>query len=161
MESRSTTTPKTRKETAASGSQSTGGTDANKFDAQLLNQIISALPNAPTNKRRQVELSKVLTRANVDSVAQAHAEQLAPHLPTTSAQQEISVTIGNPQFQQATDFFSYALQSGQLGTALRHFKLADNVVEAAESGGMSHQSIVPHYHMHFIRCPSICSTIDE
>ncbi|KAI6243980.1 Proteasomal ubiquitin receptor ADRM1 isoform X1 [Aphelenchoides fujianensis] len=107
-------TPKTRKEppTASTAAPS-------KFDTNMLSQIISGLP-AGANKR-SIQLSNVLTRSNVEEVVKANGELLTPHLPTTSDSEEIKHTIGNPQFQQAADFFSYALQSGQLGPALKHF----------------------------------------
>ena len=129
---------KARKESSAgaTGGSAEGG---NKFDAALLNQIISQLPatsaGGGSSKRQTVELCKILSRINVDAEAKAHADELAPHLPTTSKEKEINYTIGSPQFQQAVDFFGYALQSGQLGEALRHFKLAENVVKAADKGG--------------------------
>ncbi|KAI6205520.1 Proteasomal ubiquitin receptor ADRM1-like protein [Aphelenchoides besseyi] len=123
-------TPKTRKETSGTGNA------ANKFDANMLNQIISSLPSSASSpsSKRAVDLSKVLTRANVENVVNANSQTLTPHLPSTSDGQELSHTIGSPQFQQAADFFSYALQSGQLGPALRQFNLPERVIKAADSG---------------------------
>jgi hypothetical protein len=100
-------TPKARKERAnpVSGKQ---------FDAAMLNQIISSLPSSSDSKKK-IELSKVLTRANVEETVKKNAEILKPHLPTTADDKEINHTIGSPQFQQAADFFGSALYSGQLG----------------------------------------------
>lgn len=132
-----TETPKTRKERP----EPTGNSNANagnKFDAAMLSQIISSLPTTSESSTKQprVELSKVLTRENVQEVVKSNAETLTPHLPDTSDTDEIKQTIGSPQFQQAADFFSSALSSGQLGPALSHFNLDEAVVKAADSGSI-------------------------
>jgi len=132
-------TPKIRKERAEPIGGG-GGIHGSKIDAAMLNQIISALPSTSTSesKKRNIELSKVLTRANVEETVKAKAEELSPHLPTTSEEKEINQTIGSPQFQQSADFFSSALYSGQLGEALGHFNLDKNVIEAANKGELVH-----------------------
>lgn len=127
-------TPKGRKERGESASAKPPS--SNKFDTNMLNQIISGLPSTSEGKKRGIELSKVLTRANVEEVVKANADALAPHLPTTSDPQEIVHTVGAPQFQQAADFFGVALKSGELGGALRHFNLNQNVIKAADKGGL-------------------------
>jgi len=133
-------TPKTRKERAeapaASIATPTSTAGGAKFDTAMLNQIISSLPSTSEGGKHQVELSKVLTRANVEDFVKANAETLSPHLPTTDEPQEINQTIGSPQFQQAADFFGSALSSRQLGPALRHFDLEENVIKAADSGDL-------------------------
>lgn len=132
-----TETPKTRKERAEPVG-SAASNSGNKFDAAMLSQIISSLPTTSEqpNKQHRVELSKVLTRANVGEVVASNSETLKPHLPVTSDDRELTQTIGSPQFQQAADFFSSALSSGQLGPALSHFNLGDNVIKAADTGDL-------------------------
>jgi 26S proteasome regulatory subunit N13 len=104
----------------------------------MLNQIISSLPSTSDGqpgRKRNIELSKVLTRANVDDVVKANSETLSPHLPPTGEPDELAKTVGSPQFQQAADFIGAALSSGQLGPALGHFNLDKKVTEAADKGG--------------------------
>jgi 26S proteasome regulatory subunit N13 len=131
-----TETPKIRKERpepTGNASSSSG----NKFDAAMLNKIISSLPTtSESTKQPRVELSKVLTRKNVEEVVKSNSETLTPHLPATNDEREINQTIGSPQFQQAADFFSSALNSGQLGPALSHFNLGENVIKAADTGDL-------------------------
>lgn len=104
----------------------------------MLNQIISSLPSTSegSTRKRQVDLSKVLTRANVGDVVKANADTLTPHLPPTGESDELAKTVSSPQFQQAADFFGAALNSGQLGPALSHFDLDKKVTAAADKGGI-------------------------
>lgn len=112
----------------------------------MLNQILSSLPSTSDNNsnKHAVQLSKVLTRANVGDTVKSNPEKLNPHLPETGEKNELSQTIGSPQFQQAADFFGAALSSGQLGSALSHFSLDKKVTQAADKGGK--QALYHRYH---------------
>jgi len=105
------------------------------FDALMLSNIIDSLPA----KRSAVELSSLLSRANVQQVVVENAERLAPHLPDQKDQegsQELAETVGSPQFQQAADFLGVALQSGEMAPALSHFGIREEAVKAAAGGDM-------------------------
>jgi hypothetical protein len=133
--------------------------------AQMLSQIISALPSGTAegeqqqqkNKRNIVELSTVLTRENTKEVSSRwvclqrsnssdltvvskYKDRLSPHVPDQAPHQdastELNQTVGNPQVQQAADFLGQALQLGQMGAALEHFQLDQPVVEAAKKGDL-------------------------
>ena len=45
-------------------------------------------------------------------------------------------TVQSPQFQQALNSFSHALQSGQLGPLIQQFGLPESCVTAANKGSM-------------------------
>ena len=71
----------------------------------------------------------ILRPLSTDPAVQA---QVQPHLPPTSEQLDSVLT--SPQFQQALDTFSGALQSGQLGSLMGQFGLGGSVVSAANAG---------------------------
>lgn len=59
---------------------------------------------------------------------------------TTTATKPLSEqflsTVQSPQFQQALNSFSHALQSGQLGPLVQQFGLPESCVVAANKGSM-------------------------
>lgn len=134
-----TTTSSDASSAAATTGSTTGG---GAINAQMLNNIISALPAGTSEKmkRQAVELSTVLNRGNTQEVVNKYKEQLVPHVPDQKPMQdantELAQTVGNPQFQQAADFIGQALQMGQLGPALEHFHLDKTVIEAANKGDL-------------------------
>ncbi|KAI6191561.1 Proteasomal ubiquitin receptor ADRM1-like protein [Aphelenchoides bicaudatus] len=138
--SESVETPMNRKERSEPVSSAAGS--SSKFDSAMLSQIISALPStsdgSTLKKQRQVELRKVLSRANIEDTVKANSDVLTPHLPPTGEPDELAKTISSPQFQQAADFFGSALSSGQLGPALTHFNLDKKVISAADKGDLLH-----------------------
>lgn len=109
-------------------------TSSNLFDAATLNNILTQMPSS--SKRSGVDLSRVLNRSNVEKDVKENADKLIPHLPSTSSEpeKELSKTLTTPQFKQAVDWFGSALQSGQLGDALRQFDFPENAVKAADTG---------------------------
>ncbi|XP_023231709.1 proteasomal ubiquitin receptor ADRM1-like isoform X1 [Centruroides sculpturatus] len=132
---------------------STATTESNPSHIQLsdLQNILSGL-NVPTSKEGSVhtsiDLSSALTAETLQPLFenQELMERLRSLLPTpleSSAGQESSVvgetlrsTIQSPQFQQALSMFSAALQSGQLGPLMQQFGMAQEVVDAANSGDL-------------------------
>lgn len=118
---------------------------AGKVNAQTLSQIIGSLPSGEGNsegdkKRSIIDMSTIITRNNTQQVVDKYKEQLIPHLPDQGDLQnvndELTQTVGNPQFQQSADFIGQALQMGQLGQALEHFHLNRPVIEAAIKGDL-------------------------
>ncbi|XP_067125525.1 proteasomal ubiquitin receptor ADRM1 isoform X1 [Centruroides vittatus] len=132
---------------------STTTTESNPSHIQLsdLQNILSGL-NVPTSKEGSVhtsiDLSSALTAETLQPLFenQELMERLRSLLPTpleSSTGQESSVvgetlrsTIQSPQFQQALSMFSAALQSGQLGPLMQQFGMAQEVVDAANSGDL-------------------------
>jgi len=53
----------------------------------------------------------------------------------SSVAEHLSATVQSPQFQQAINKFSMALQSGQLGPLLQQFGLSQACIDAANNGG--------------------------
>ncbi|XP_023231710.1 proteasomal ubiquitin receptor ADRM1-like isoform X2 [Centruroides sculpturatus] len=131
---------------------STATTESNPSHIQLsdLQNILSGL-NVPTSKEGSVHTSNLSSALTAETLQplfenQELMERLRSLLPTpleSSAGQESSVvgetlrsTIQSPQFQQALSMFSAALQSGQLGPLMQQFGMAQEVVDAANSGDL-------------------------
>lgn len=113
-----------------------------KFDPATLSEIINNLPSASSGQRRKpVDLSAALSRANIKDAVVANADRLTSLLPDQQPvkqdREELEATVSAPQFQQAVDFFGAAFQTGQLAPALQHFNLPESVVQAATQGGGS------------------------
>ncbi|KAH7728015.1 Adhesion regulating molecule conserved region family protein [Aphelenchoides avenae] len=112
-----------------------------KFDPATLSEIINNLPSASSGQRRKpVDLSAALSRANIKDAVVANADRLTSLLPdqppVKQDREELEATVSAPQFQQAVDFFGAAFQTGQLAPALQHFNLPESVVQAATQGDM-------------------------
>ncbi|XP_067125526.1 proteasomal ubiquitin receptor ADRM1 isoform X2 [Centruroides vittatus] len=131
---------------------STTTTESNPSHIQLsdLQNILSGL-NVPTSKEGSVHTSNLSSALTAETLQplfenQELMERLRSLLPTpleSSTGQESSVvgetlrsTIQSPQFQQALSMFSAALQSGQLGPLMQQFGMAQEVVDAANSGDL-------------------------
>lgn len=71
-------------------------------------------------------------------------KQVADKLPKiSSSEQNLSLlneqftqTVQSPQFQQALNSFSQAIQSGQIGPLIQQFGLPEGCVSAANTGSM-------------------------
>lgn len=131
---------------------STATTESNPSQIQLsdLQNILSGL-NVPTSKEgtvhTSIDLSSALTAETLQPLFenQELMERLRNLLPSSleasAGQSEESgetlrSTIQSPQFQQALSMFSAALQSGQLGPLMQQFGMAQEVIDAANSGDM-------------------------
>ncbi|CAG5109888.1 Oidioi.mRNA.OKI2018_I69.chr2.g4361.t1.cds [Oikopleura dioica] len=68
-------------------------------------------------------------------------EALMKHLPEGNTipktEAELKETIHSPQFKQATQAFSHALSTGQLGPVLKQFGISDAACEAATKGDVA------------------------
>ncbi|OTF74769.1 hypothetical protein BLA29_013813, partial [Euroglyphus maynei] len=76
------------------------------------------------------------TASDTSSTATAAA---TPSTATTSKTaktltEQFLSTVQSPQFQQALNSFSHALQSGQLGPLMQQFGLSESCVNAANNG---------------------------
>jgi len=133
-ESASNNTTPVEKNSTASASTSNPFT----ITADALAAVIAATTDSKQKNEPSMDLSTLFTRSNVQESIIKNADVLIPYLPDQSPildkNTELSETIGSPQFQQASDFFGHALQTGQLGPALEQFNLKPEVVNAAKNG---------------------------
>lgn len=71
-------------------------------------------------------------------------KQVTDKLPKTSGSEQdpsllneqFTQTVQSPQFQQALNSFSQAIQSGQIGPVIQQFGLPEGCVSAANNGSM-------------------------
>lgn len=124
-------------ETTQSASATAQG---NVITPDMLAAVLAAAADSGSQGTRPIDLSTVLTRSNVQEIVTKNAERLESLLPDQSPiiEQgvELKSTVGNPQFQQASDFFGQALQTGQLAQVLDQFGLNSNVINAAKNGDL-------------------------
>ena len=85
-------------------------------------------------------MSDVLNKTTVGPSLEANADRLIPHLPNQEPvkqnKEELQGTLSTPQFRQAVNSFGVALQTGQMGPALKQFKLNNETIQAAEHGNI-------------------------
>ncbi|CAB3240859.1 unnamed protein product [Arctia plantaginis] len=89
----------------------------------------------------RVDLAAALAAPEVVTTASAppNAARLAPHLPPAPAgatPDDVRTTLLSPQFAQATNLFSSALTSGQMGPVMSQFGLPSEAVSSANTGDM-------------------------
>jgi len=108
----------------------------------ILNQVAEGKPGSSSGSSRQstIELSDVLNKTTVGPSLEANADRLIPHLPNQEPvkqnKEELQGTLSTPQFRQAVNSFGVALQTGQMGPALKQFKLNNETIQAAEHGNI-------------------------
>ncbi|KAE9554736.1 hypothetical protein FO519_002064 [Halicephalobus sp. NKZ332] len=108
----------------------------------ILSQVAEGKPGSSSGSSRQpsVELSDVLNKSTVGPSLEANTDRLIPHLPSQDPvkqnKEELQGTLSTPQFRQAVNSFGVALQTGQMGPALKQFKLNDDTIQAAERGNI-------------------------
>ncbi|CAG0918661.1 unnamed protein product [Notodromas monacha] len=89
----------------------------------------------------KVDLSAALNSESLKSILDnpEFMAALAEHVPEMegkAATEEVKDTVRSPQFQQAVELFSSALQSGQLGPVIQQFGLGAEAVKAANKGDL-------------------------
>ncbi|RXG58539.1 Proteasomal ubiquitin receptor ADRM1 [Armadillidium vulgare] len=145
----STTTNSSSTNTNTTTSSSTSGTStktatSNSTSVQLvdLQSILSGISVPQGPERVPVDLGSVITAEALQPILtnSEFVEQLRPYLPSTSDKlppvEELKGTVSSPQFQQAVNLFTSALQSGQLGPLINQFGLGEEAVLAATASDM-------------------------
>jgi len=140
------TTPKAPKKSSSGGSTSSqsgnGGDNSRVLLSELQNYLAGINAGSSSGGRRNVDLSTAINSESLATILQdsANVDALVAHLPEIEGdedkKQQLKDTLSSPQFQQALSTFSNALQSGQLGPVVSHFKLSSEVVAAAISGDL-------------------------
>ncbi|XP_063395291.1 proteasomal ubiquitin receptor ADRM1 [Cydia fagiglandana] len=133
---------------AAAPAAATPATGAQPRSGQIflsdLQRYFSGLGTAPEGAATagaatapRVDLAAALAEPDVLAAAAAppHAARLQPHLPH-QAQDDVRTTLLSPQFAQAANQFSSALNSGQMGPVMTQFGLSPEVASAANTGDM-------------------------
>ncbi|KAK4884350.1 hypothetical protein RN001_000621 [Aquatica leii] len=140
------TTPTTTAETTQPNNrtpQSTTDTAASISSPIQLTDLQNFLQGiAPTSADHQsVDLSTALTSDALSGLlSNSEAiQQLENHLPAIggSTEEQLRSTLASPQFQQAVQQFSSALESGQLGPIVSQLSVNPEAVAAASQGNMA------------------------
>ncbi|NP_001348746.1 Proteasomal ubiquitin receptor ADRM1 homolog [Caenorhabditis elegans] len=111
-----------------------GSSNPLSLNNPAIQQIFNNLGRSQ-KKEVAVSLATALSNETVAEVARNHAEELAPHLPTSDdPARELSETVRTPQFRQAADTLGHALQTGQLGPVVAQFGMDEATVGSANQG---------------------------
>ena len=106
-----------------------------------LQSILSKIEGTGVEKKSSIDLSLGITSEKILPYLsnQEFLAKMKSHLPDVEEKEvanEIQSTISSPQFQQALQMFSSALQSGELAPLINQFGLGDSAIAAATAGDM-------------------------
>ena len=102
--------------------------------------LISLISLSAVDLSSSVNIEVLRPLLTNDAFMQRVREKLPPVTggvpPTTTPQvaEQFVATVQSPQFRQALDAFSAAVQSGQLGPVIQQFGLSEECVAAANNG---------------------------
>ncbi|KAK5648423.1 hypothetical protein RI129_003315 [Pyrocoelia pectoralis] len=129
--------PNTTQSTTESGS----GSISSPIQLTDLQNFLQGIAPTASADKQSVDLSTALTSdalsgllSNTDAI-----NQLENHLPAIggTTEDQLRSTLASPQFQQAVQQFSSALESGQLGPIVSHLSVNPDAVAAASHGNMA------------------------
>lgn len=129
--------PNTTQSTTESGS----GSISSPIQLTDLQNFLQGIAPTASADKQSVDLSTALTSdalsgllSNTDAI-----NQLENHLPAIggTTEDQLRSTLASPQFQQAVQQFSSALESGQLGPIVSHLSVNPEAVAAASHGNMA------------------------
>ncbi|MCL4131497.1 UNVERIFIED_CONTAM: hypothetical protein GTU68_006862 [Idotea baltica] len=127
---------------SATTSTSSNTTSTTTTSATSSSSTATSTTTTTSTNSASVDLGSVMTAEALQPILTngEFVEQLRPYLPTTSEKlppvEELRGTVASPQFQQAVNLFTSALQSGQLGPLINQFGLGEDAVSAASSSDM-------------------------
>ncbi|KAJ3072810.1 hypothetical protein HK102_006160 [Quaeritorhiza haematococci] len=123
--------------TAQPPSTATGGSGASQSQLEQLRNILASISVPAGAGQPDLELSSILTPANVSPLLQDRqvVEALFPHLPEGAARtpEEVQDVIRSPQFAQSMQMLSTAIRSGQIGPLLQQLGVDANASRSLAS----------------------------
>jgi len=137
------TTPASEPQSATAATSEAGSgaqtTDANLTSEQLgnLRNILSSIQVPEGSRQPDINLADVLTPSEIAPLLNNPeiASALFPHLPANieRSPEELAAVVQSPQFAQALQSLSFALQSGQLGPLLSQLDLDPSAGSGVEA----------------------------
>ncbi|KAF5274386.1 hypothetical protein FQA39_LY07266 [Lamprigera yunnana] len=139
------TTSSTGGETPATNRTSQSTTDSSSITSPIqltdLQNFLQGIAPSSTENQSGVDLSTALTGDTLSGILNTSEaiQQLENHLPAVGGNTEelLRSTLASPQFQQAVQQFSSALESGQLGPIVSQLSVNPEAVAAASQGNMA------------------------
>ncbi|XP_025830010.1 proteasomal ubiquitin receptor ADRM1 homolog [Agrilus planipennis] len=110
-------------------------------DLQNFLQGIASPGSEQQQQNQTVDLSTALNSESLSGILSSSEaiQQLQSHLPDVggNSAEQLRSTLSSPQFQQAVQQFSSALESGQLGPVVSQLSVSQEAVAAASEGNMA------------------------
>lgn len=136
-----TTTTSTAENPSTTQSTAESGSISSPIQLTDLQNFLQGIAPTASADKNSVDLSTALTSdalsgllSNTDAI-----NQLENHLPAIggTTEDQLRSTLASPQFQQAVQQFSSALESGQLGPIVSKLSVNPEAVAAASHGNMA------------------------